>query len=276
MRHRENNLYPVIQAGDSRIKKSTKPPICWKLIERDEVDSTNDEVKRLIESGEREGIVVIASRQTAGRGQGEHLWWSKEGKSLLASFAFKGRPCFEHPVIFSTACSSAISCLCCKAPRIKWPNDLVFGRRKVGGILTEGFRAQGHEWAVIGVGVNLSYRNEEFPRELRGKAVSLATLGLNPPSPRRLLEAIIGEIDLRTIRDSDVLFTEYSGLLAYRGEMVALLPPIVIRGTNQHSGFLQGILKGVSREGDLIVEAGGKSIQVISGTLLIRPPAADS
>ena len=251
-------------------------PICWRLIERYEVDSTNDEVRRLIEAGEREGLVVIATCQTAGRGRGDHQWWSEKGKSLLTSFALKGRPSFKHLVIFSTACSSAISGLCGKALLIKWPNDLVFGRYKVGGILTESFTAHGHEWTVIGVGINLSYRIEEFPQRLRGRAASLTALGLRSPSPHRLLKAIMEEIDHRMMCDAAVLFTEYNDLLAYREETVALLPPIATRGAIQHSGLLLGTLKGVTGEGDLIVVSGGESIHVISGRLLIRPQAATS
>ncbi|MDY6796837.1 MAG: biotin--[acetyl-CoA-carboxylase] ligase [Actinomycetota bacterium] len=238
------------------------------------VDSTNNEVRRRIESGEREGLVIIASRQTGGRGRGDHRWWSKEGKSFLASFGLKGRLSFEHVALFSTACSSAISVLCGRAPRIKWPNDLVFGIRKAGGILAEGFEAHGREWMVVGVGINLGYQAEEFPWALRGRAASLASVGLRPPGPRRLLEVIMEEIDLRAMRGPAVLFDEYNELLAYRGEPIAVLPPIAVRGSIQDSGLLRGILRGVSVEGDLVVEADGKIIQVVSGRLLIRPAAS--
>ena len=92
----------------------------------------------------------------------------------------------------------AVEAACGLRPRIKWTNDLVHGRRKLGGILTElGFGPDGKvSWCILGIGINCTQAQEDFPPELRDMATSLSTVTGDPVSPAllaaRMLERLHG------------------------------------------------------------------------------------
>jgi BirA family biotin operon repressor/biotin-[acetyl-CoA-carboxylase] ligase len=92
------------------------------------------------------GSVVIADHQTAGRGRLEHRWEAPPGTALLVSFVLDPNP------LLSLAAGVAAAEACGQGVRLKWPNDLLLGGRKVGGILVEATSAK----AVCGVGINLT------------------------------------------------------------------------------------------------------------------------
>jgi BirA family biotin operon repressor/biotin-[acetyl-CoA-carboxylase] ligase len=96
------------------------------------------------------GSVVIAGHQTAGRGRLEHRWEAPPGTALLASFVLAPNP------LLSLAAGVAAAEACDQNVRLKWPNDLLLGSRKVGGILVETTTAK----AVCGIGINLTWAPE--------------------------------------------------------------------------------------------------------------------
>ncbi|HLQ62101.1 MAG TPA: biotin--[acetyl-CoA-carboxylase] ligase, partial [Candidatus Acidoferrales bacterium] len=93
------------------------------------------------------GSVVVADHQTAGRGRADRVWETPPGTALLASFVVPPQP------LLSLACGVAAAEACGARVRLKWPNDLLLGGRKVGGILVEA----GPRKAVVGIGINLSW-----------------------------------------------------------------------------------------------------------------------
>jgi BirA family biotin operon repressor/biotin-[acetyl-CoA-carboxylase] ligase len=96
------------------------------------------------------GSVVIADHQTAGRGRLEHRWEAPPGTALLVSFVLAPNP------LLSLAAGVAAAEACDQGVRVKWPNDLMLGGRKVGGILVEATAAK----AVCGIGINLTWAPE--------------------------------------------------------------------------------------------------------------------
>jgi BirA family biotin operon repressor/biotin-[acetyl-CoA-carboxylase] ligase len=96
------------------------------------------------------GSVVVADHQTAGRGRLSHRWEAPPGTSLLVSFVLA-----PHPLL-SLAAGVAAAEACGKDVRLKWPNDLLLGGRKVGGILVESSASK----AVCGIGINLTWAPE--------------------------------------------------------------------------------------------------------------------
>lgn len=92
------------------------------------------------------GSVVVANHQTAGRGRLDHRWEAPSGTALLASFVLRPNP------LLSLAAGVAAAEACGHDVRLKWPNDLLLGGRKVGGILVEATPAK----AVCGIGINLT------------------------------------------------------------------------------------------------------------------------
>jgi BirA family transcriptional regulator, biotin operon repressor / biotin---[acetyl-CoA-carboxylase] ligase len=126
----------------------------------DEVTSTNKVLRQLARSGAAEGTVVLAERQTDGRGRLGQEWFSPGGVNLYASALFRNRLApGETPLFFfiaSLAVADAVRELGLH-PAIKWPNDVLVGRKKVAGALMEcATRGNTVDVLVAGVGVNLN------------------------------------------------------------------------------------------------------------------------
>ena len=145
-----------------------------------EVGSTNDYLKEAARGGAPEGLAVLAERQTAGKGRLGRSFQSPAGLGLWMSVLLRPTcpPECLPPVtaLTAAACAEAIREVCGAEAGIKWPNDLVLDGRKLCGILTE-LESGGEGLAlVIGIGLNVSQRREDFPPELRETAGSLAML----------------------------------------------------------------------------------------------------
>jgi BirA family transcriptional regulator, biotin operon repressor / biotin---[acetyl-CoA-carboxylase] ligase len=153
-----------------------------------ELDSTNDEARRLARAGEAGPLWIIAERQTGGRGRRGRAWQSEKGNlaaTLLlrpdAPQAVTGQLSFAAALAVA---ETAVHFAPHAASAVKWPNDVLAEGRKLAGILLEGGDAKPNlNWLAIGIGVNLASHPEgtEFP------ATSLAELGVSVPSPQEAL-----------------------------------------------------------------------------------------
>ena len=145
-------------------------PEPFRLLIRESVGSTNDEVRVLAQAGAPDGLVLLAERQTAGRGRRGAAWFSPAGESL--AFSILVRP--EEPkalwprlaLAAGLAVAEAVESFGLQAG-IKWPNDIWIGQRKVAGILVEA----GSDFAVVGIGLNVN--SNEFPPQVSEIATSL-------------------------------------------------------------------------------------------------------
>jgi BirA family biotin operon repressor/biotin-[acetyl-CoA-carboxylase] ligase len=145
----------------------------------DTVGSTNAEALELAKAGAPHGTLVIADRQTAGRGRQGRRWESPPGVGLWFSWVL--RPELELSRGFlvtalgALAVAEATGRLTGRAATVRWPNDVLVGRRKLAGVLAEA-RGQGSrlEAVVLGIGVNVGQRPGDFPEELAEIATSMA------------------------------------------------------------------------------------------------------
>jgi len=148
-------------------------------------DSTNERARELASAGAPHGTLVTAAEQTAGRGRQGRTWAAPPGRALLLSVVLR----VEQPALVPLAAGVATAETVGDHARIKWPNDVLVEGRKVAGILVEGRPQEG--WAVLGIGLNVAIRPDDFPPELRDSA---GTLGRQPtdlePTLHRLLEAL--------------------------------------------------------------------------------------
>jgi BirA family transcriptional regulator, biotin operon repressor / biotin---[acetyl-CoA-carboxylase] ligase len=140
-------------------------------------DSTNERAKELADAGAPHGTLVTADEQEAGRGRQGRVWTAPSGSAVLMSLIL--RDLDERHALLPLAAAVAV-CEACEevGPRVKWPNDVWIGRRKVAGILIEGRPQEG--WAVLGIGVNVT--TELFPPELAEIATSLRLAGYETTS----------------------------------------------------------------------------------------------
>ena len=145
-----------------------------------QVDSTNDYLKKRAAEGAPHGTVLIADRQTGGRGRMGRSFLSPPGVGIYMSILL--RPECTPQELMNLTCAvaaamcRAVECAAGLRPGIKWTNDLVWGKQKFAGILTEmGLTAAGGvDWAIVGIGVNCCQKAEDFPPEIRDRACSLA------------------------------------------------------------------------------------------------------
>ena len=174
----------------------------------DEVDSTNDECARQLAAGRSAPFAVFAQRQTKGRGRFGRAWHSEANGNLYASFAFRPRIAPERMQTFTLWMGVTICELVSKfvpvAPGIKWPNDIEFGGKKAGGMLTEArVDADQIRDLVFGLGLNVNSSASQWPAELGRRAVSLAELAQAPIDLNRVTAALIGRVLLAYERFAD-------------------------------------------------------------------------
>jgi BirA family biotin operon repressor/biotin-[acetyl-CoA-carboxylase] ligase len=155
--------------------------------------STQTVARAWAATGAPEGAVVLADYQTEGRGQHGRPWSAPGGTALLFSVVLRpGLPVARWPEIpLATGCAVAegLETVAPVSAKLKWPNDVLVGGRKVAGILAEGV-AGTPPLVIVGIGVNVSQRDSDWPPDLAGTAGSLASLGA--PVPReRLLAALL-------------------------------------------------------------------------------------
>ena len=143
--------------------------------------STNDMAKDLADFGVPEGTVVLAEEQTSGKGRYRRHWFSSPGKGLYLSVIL--RP--KQPEISLLTLSAGLAVA--EALRdvlgvkvcLKWPNDLLWEGKKLGGILSESsYFGQKLNYVVVGIGLNISHSEEDFPPGLRDSAISLKQIYL--------------------------------------------------------------------------------------------------
>lgn len=160
------------------------------------VDSTNDLASDLASRGSPEGTVVIAAEQTEGRGRGRRRWFSPPGLGIYLSVVLRPRAGIRHlplhTFLAAVALTEVLRDRLGLPAEIRWPNDLLIRGRKAAGILAEGRSGtEGVRDLVVGVGINLRHRREDFPGELRDQATSLAAEGAADPEPVRLLAFLL-------------------------------------------------------------------------------------
>lgn len=166
----------------------------------DEVESTNSIGYDLLKKDYPSGTVVIADRQTKGRGRLGRKWISPEGKNLYLSFAIKPQIYPKYATLLTLtgviACTTALRRYTEIPVLIKWPNDMLVGDKKVGGILTE-MKIEGEKIkaAVIGIGININMTEEDIPEEIKEIATSLRIFKNEEFSRIILAAEIIKEFD---------------------------------------------------------------------------------
>ncbi|MEZ0394776.1 MAG: biotin--[acetyl-CoA-carboxylase] ligase [Desulfurococcaceae archaeon] len=226
-------------------------------------ESTQDLARELAEAGAREGTVVIAGVQARGRGRLGRHWHSGEGGLWMTLVL---RPELGAPQLLTLGAGLALARSIRRAlgieAELKWPNDVLYGGKKLAGILAEASAESGRvRYVLLGVGVNV---NNEVPSELKGLATSLRE-AIGVPVPRTLvLKGFLEEFD------------EVYGLLAEgRGREVlegwAALSSTIGRRVKVilREGELEGIARGLGDDGSLLVELPeGVTVSVNSGDVV--------
>jgi BirA family transcriptional regulator, biotin operon repressor / biotin---[acetyl-CoA-carboxylase] ligase len=241
------------------------PAVEW----TESVASTSDRLKALARAGAPAWTVVLADRQTGGRGREGRVWVSPPG-GLYLSVLLRPRhePVSLLPLAAGVAVAEAVGELGV-ATELKWPNDVLASGRKLAGILSEAVSGSaGVEWVVLGIGVNVALDAGEVPSEIAETATSLCGEGSADPSLPALAAAVLAR-----------LRASYDALGSTPGAIVSAwrsrAAPWWGRMVDIRSGevTLRGRLSDVDDEGALVVEIeGGGARRLVSGEISrVRP-----
>jgi BirA family transcriptional regulator, biotin operon repressor / biotin---[acetyl-CoA-carboxylase] ligase len=172
------------------------------IVVLDQTGSTNDAILELATSNFKEGLVLFAEHQIAGRGQRRNRWESAAGKGLWFSILLRPRIDLIEPPRLTAWAAKSISATIRNQfslePTIKLPNDVQVNGRKIAGVLIE-MRAQRNSahLAVVGIGINVNHAIEDFPLELRDRAISLAIALDRQVDRQKLAVAVLRGLDRR-------------------------------------------------------------------------------
>lgn len=238
----------------------------------DTIDSTNTRAKLLAQHNAPQGTVLVASAQTGGRGRLGRSFSSPQGMGVYLSVIL--RPQCPPDSLMHLTCAAAVAM--CRAvqnvsgicPGIKWTNDLVIGRQKLGGILTElsvNPKTGLVDFAIVGIGINCRQKKEDFPNQLREMAVSLSMAANADISPAPLAASMIDAL----YEMQQTLLSEKASIMdAYRKNCITLGQDIQVIRPGQ---IQQGNAIALDDEGGLIVKLSDGSSQVVtSGEVSIR------
>lgn len=206
--------------------------------------STNDEAKRGAKEGAPHGAVWLAESQTAGRGRQGRTWVSPPGENLLASVLLRLDVAPAKVPRVALVAGLAVRDAVARAAqgadvRIKWPNDVLVGDRKVAGILVEtvsgGPRKAGAHAVVVGIGINVHTRM--FPEDLAERATSIALVSGAPPDRATVLADVLASLD----RDVHLVGGRGLGLVRARIEAADALRGRPVRSDDGDEGTATGI-----------------------------------
>jgi BirA family biotin operon repressor/biotin-[acetyl-CoA-carboxylase] ligase len=237
----------------------------WRIPELHIVEitaSTNDDARRLGEVGSPNGTVVIAERQSAGRGQHGRSWYGTAGRSLHFSLLLRAP---AGPLCLSAA-PVRVGLLACRALAdvtgltisLKWPNDLQFEGRKIGGILCESV-LDPELLLIVGIGINVTQQEDDFPPEIRATASSLAAASnrvmQRAPVAGALATALAPKAAVMAQPFSDAELEALAEIDALSGRAVDV------------DGEPAGIAERITAEGCLLVRRDGSARELHSGTV---------
>jgi BirA family biotin operon repressor/biotin-[acetyl-CoA-carboxylase] ligase len=229
------------------------------------VASTNDRLKEQARAGAPAWSVVLADRQTAGRGRAGHQWVSPPGNLFLSVLLRPTLPAAHVtvlPLAAGLATAEAAGDLGVEA-RLKWPNDVVVEGRKLAGVLVEGVSgAAGLEAAVVGIGMNVGLEPSALPDGLRGRVTSLAAQTGRPARVVDAAAAVLARLRVwydRLAREgpSPVVAAWRERSLAWWGR------PVEARSGGS---VLRGVARGLDERGALLLDLeDGSRVAVVSG-----------
>jgi BirA family biotin operon repressor/biotin-[acetyl-CoA-carboxylase] ligase len=240
------------------------------------VPSTNDAARALACRGAAHGTAVLADAQTCGRGTKGRNWHSPAGLGLYASFILRGpgggAVPFPHlvPLVGGLAALDALREAGGVEARLKWPNDIVHGDKKLGGVLSEGVSGSGGEgFVVVGIGLNIGHEAGDFPEDLRAGATSIRLAGGRDVPGEALFDALCRALDrwynVLAGGDREAVVGSFASQTA--------IPPgarVIVRTAD---GAFEAEYRGLDLDGRLVVSRGGGGTTALDAVMKLERPA---
>ncbi len=218
----------------------------------DSIGSTNTALYELARCGEPEGLVLVAEEQSAGRGRLDRRWVSPKGKSVLVSFLVRAGIDPQLAGLLNAAAGlavrEAVEAAAGISVGLKWPNDVVWEEKKLGGILTEsGADRAGQRFWVVGIGLNVNWERSDFPHDIAETASSLFLASGSRMDRTALLAGVALSLD----RLVGKLESDPGSLLeAYKAALTTLGRRVRARLVGE---VVEGVAEDIDDKGDLVV-----------------------
>jgi len=235
-----------------------------------ETGSSNADAFRLAAEGAEEGTVVLADCQLAGKGRLGRRWESPAGVNLYCSVVLRPQlPPYEAPqltFLSAVAVARTIQASTGLRASIKWPNDLLMNGRKVAGLLNE-MHAETDRigFVILGIGVNLNMRADQFPSDLRSPATSLMLESGSPVLRQAFTVRLLQELDREYTR------FKLCGFGPVREEWACYCNAFgrEVR-VDAGLGCLQGAFAGIDHDGALLMTlSDGRTERILSGDVTV-------
>jgi BirA family transcriptional regulator, biotin operon repressor / biotin---[acetyl-CoA-carboxylase] ligase len=236
----------------------------------EETDSTNLQAHEQGEAGGRHGLVVVADRQTAGKGRLGRQWVSPPGVNFYASVllrpTFLPRQAPQLTFLSAVAVARAVQEVAGLSARVKWPNDVLVGGRKIAGLLNEmSAETERIHYVILGIGVNLNMRAEQFPKDLRYPATSILLETGAPVSRTAFARALLRHLDSLYALYLAEGFPPLRHAWEAHFDLVGREVEVDFRST-----LLRGVVEGIDAEGALLLRReDGQLEKVLAGD--VRP-----
>jgi BirA family biotin operon repressor/biotin-[acetyl-CoA-carboxylase] ligase len=214
-----------------------------------EIDSTNRVAEKLSQQSFREGTIVVADSQTAGRGRSNNQWFSPPGENLYCTLLLKPDASYLHriPFIAGLAIGATLTNLDLKID-LKWPNDLLVGNRKIGGVLVQSAMEAGTmKYAVAGFGININ--TTSFPENLKETATSIAIEVEKQVYREAVLAYVLMEFEKLYLAMTDVSWEDFCKELEKESTFIRDCEVMI----QNHEGITEGTTAGLDSFGGLIV-----------------------
>jgi BirA family biotin operon repressor/biotin-[acetyl-CoA-carboxylase] ligase len=255
----------------AEVERGAPGAVGWRIHYFDEVDSTQRVAAELAAAGAAQGTVVIAERQTAGRGRLGRSWHSPPGLNLYSTIILRPtRPIAEVPRLSLIAGIAAAEALETAAPglvSLKWPNDIWLKGRKAGGIIAEAVADEAQRLAcvLLGIGLNLNLGRNDLPDDLRDKATSVRIATGRRCDRIAIAAALFNRLDSRYMETEAHGFgavrPAYERYFALSGKTVT-----VIDGTAR----ICGRVTGIDAEGALMLQTAAGWRHVMAGEVSVE------
>lgn len=237
------------------------------------VGSTNDVARALAERGAPGGTVVLAAEQLAGRGRGGRGWLSPAGLGAWLSLVLRparlDAPALLPLTVALAAARAVGGWLPPPGAGLKWPNDLFFGGRKLGGVLCEAtWEGARPAHVIVGVGVNVLHRPEHFPAELRSRAVSLRMASGAAPAPTAVAGAIAEQVRDAASPPPASLTGSLARELAERDVLAG--SAVEVREEGRAGAVLRGVALGIAPDGALLLRTAAGVLRSVRGGSILR------
>ena len=238
-------------------------------IYKNSVASTNELAKKMAYNGAADGTVVVAEEQTGGRGRLERNFFSPKEKGIWFSVILRPRCMAKDAPKFTLMAAAALAKTMERfnlQAEIKWPNDIMYNGRKLVGILTEMSAEIGHvNYIVVGIGINVNVKREEFPESIRDIAASLSEIAGENLSRTKFFRALLEEFDKLYIDNNfDEVFKIWRQFNITLGKKVTVL-------SAETGDIFTGTAIDIDADGALIVETEEGRKTVYAGDVSIRP-----